>query len=64
VPDQEADERQGQLRRDRQEQTPGQDEHEYADVSERVDYVEDPPHDIGEQTSQQTLSSYLLRETV
>jgi hypothetical protein len=64
VPDQKPYKRQGQFRRYRHEQASRQDENEHADVPERVDYVEDPPHDIGEQTTHQALSAYLLRETI
>jgi hypothetical protein len=28
-----------------------------------MDYIEDPPHEIGEQSAHRALSSYLLHET-
>jgi len=48
VTDQKPYKRQGQFRRYRHEQASRQDENEHADVPERVDYVEDPSHEIGE----------------
>src|SRR5215213_9893549 len=62
VADQEPEQRQRQLRRNRQVQATRQYENEYADVPERMDYVNDPPYEIGEHTTHRALSSYLLSE--
>src|SRR5215210_2349623 len=63
VADQEPEQRQRQLRRDRQVQTPRQYENEHAHVPERLDYVDNPPYEVGEQTTHRAFSSYLLSET-
>src|SRR5215208_4555979 len=51
VADQEPEQRQRQLRRDRHVHATRQYENEYADVPERMDYVDDPPYDVGEHTT-------------
>src|SRR5919107_1498294 len=63
VADQEPEQRQRQLRRDRQVHATRQHENEYANVPERKDYVDDPPYEIGEHTTHRVLSSYLLTTT-
>src|SRR5215218_7769433 len=63
VADQEPEQRQRQLRRDRQVHATRQYENEYADIPERMDYVDDPPYEIGEHTTHRVLSSYLLTKT-
>src|SRR5829696_3430395 len=64
VADQEPEQRQRQLRRDRQVQATRQNENEHADVPERMDYVDDPPYEIGEHTTHRAISSYLRSETI
>jgi hypothetical protein len=63
VADQEPEQRQCKLRRDRQVHATRQHENEYADVPERMDDVDDPPYEIGEHTTHRVLSSYLLTTT-
>jgi len=60
---QEPEKRQRQFRRDRQVQASRQYENEYAYVPERLDYLDDPPYEIGEHTTHRAFASYLLSET-
>src|SRR5918998_303765 len=63
VADQEPEQRQRQLRRDRQGHATRQYQGEHADVTERMHYIDDPPHEIGEHTTHRASSSYLLTKT-
>src|SRR5215208_1851141 len=63
VADQEPEKRPRQFRRDRQVQAARQYENEYAYVPERMDYLDDPPYEIGEYTTHRAFASYLLSET-
>src|SRR5687768_2929222 len=64
VADQEPEQRQRQLRRDRKIQTTRQYQDEHAHVLQRMDYVDDPPYEIGEHTTHLALSSYLQNNLI